>query len=107
MVISVPSSNKSTSCLCFLPLRLLTTTATQQQGESIEHDHRDEQQAVADQHAKVLQSSSDHDAQQVRGEGDVGGLAIPERVRENDVGQEHRREGQCAREDITNDRVAQ
>src|SRR5438874_4086519 len=101
MVISVPSSNKSTSCLCFL--RLLTATATQQQGESIEHDHRDEQQAVADQHAEVLQSSSDHDTQQVRGEGDVSGLAIAERVRENDVGQEHRREGQCAREDITNE----
>src|SRR5947209_9324158 len=63
-------------CLCFLSLRLLTTQATQQQGESVEHYHRYEQQAVADQHAEVLQPSSDHNTKQVRGEGDVSSLAI-------------------------------
>src|SRR3989442_4505720 len=93
--------------LCFPPLRLLTTTATQQQGESIEHDHGYEQQVVADEHTEVLQSSSDHNAEQVRGEGDVSGLAIAERVGEDDVGQEHRREGQRTREDVADDRVVQ
>src|SRR6266699_3679632 len=51
-------------CLCFLSQRLLTTTATQKQGESVEHDHGYEQQEVDGGNALDLETPIEQNSQQ-------------------------------------------
>src|SRR5205807_3068568 len=73
----------------------------------IEEDHRDQQQAIAHYHAQVLHAASHHDAQQVGGEGNIGRFTIAKRVREDDVGQKHRRESQHACQKVPEKGVTQ
>lgn len=79
----------------------------QQQSTGVEGYNRKEQQPIADQHAEVLQSAPHHNTQQVRGEGDVRVLAIPKRIREDDVRYKYRREGQGARQEVAKEWVTQ
>src|SRR6266699_4125218 len=81
--------------LCTLYHYLRFSAISKQQCAGIEDDHRYEQQAIADQHAEVLKPTTNHNPEQVRGKGDVGSLTTTfKRVRKDDVGQKHRREGQ-------------
>src|SRR5881275_1966163 len=82
-------------------------TQLEQQGGGIEDHHEDQQHAIAQQHTEVLHAASHHNAQQVGGKGDISRQTVAERIGEDDVGQEDRRERQGACHNIADNRVAE
>src|SRR5213080_3386559 len=80
-VISSLLSGQAWLCYLLLYLRCLYSlffTMPEQECECVEHNHQYKEHPIANQHTQVLQPTSDHDTQQVRGKGDIRGLTIPE-----------------------------
>ena len=68
------------------------TDAPQHKGYALEQDRQQEDEAVAEEQRRVFQHAADHDAEEIRCKGEVSRIGVAKRMRENDVGQENRRE---------------
>jgi len=74
-----------------------------EQGERVEGHDRHEQEAVADEHAEVLEHAAHHGPEKIGGEADVGRLRVAEGVGEDQVGDEDRGEAEHARDYVAED----